>query len=206
MFQGAHAEQHLFAVHARHDDRRHLGQAYVTQAQVLQLGAVAGDAAVGGTQGDRGAGRQAKALGDPRRHRHLGGAGVEQEGHGLAVDAAVQPVMPLAAAGQTHFDVTVAVQRLGRAIGVVLAVFPDAEVTRGQDQADAPGEHQHDSSRAFARRLRGHCALQPPFGAEKRQTIGRRSPSARALPPLSRPTQAPSASIHKASATPKGTP
>ena len=121
----------------------------------------------------------------------------------MPIDLAIDQVVTLTTAGQAHLDETIAMHRLRRLVGVALAIFPVTEEVRGQQQAGAPEEHPHHPSGAASRRLLCHGRrLQPPLGAAKRQTMGRSSPSARVWLPLSTPIQAPSLSIHSASAMP----
>ncbi|MNN79422.1 hypothetical protein D3C81_1960670 [compost metagenome] len=124
--------------------------------------------------------------------------------HHLAVDRAIHHEVALAVAQQAHFDKALAVFGLHLGIGVALAVFPLAEKARGKEHRGRPREDHQHPARPFARRLAHDLALQPPSGASKRQTIGRVSPSARAPLLLSRPIQAPLASITRASARPNG--
>ncbi|MNO88408.1 hypothetical protein D3C76_798570 [compost metagenome] len=122
--------------------------------------------------------------------------------HHLAIDRAVHHEMPLAVAQQAHFDEAFAVLGLHLGIGIALALLPLSEKARGQEQRRRPGNDHQDLARTLARWRAHGLALQPPSGASKRQTIGRVSPSARAPSLLSRPIQAPLASITRASARP----
>ncbi|MNO98054.1 hypothetical protein D3C76_897860 [compost metagenome] len=178
-------------------------QADVAKVETGQAGSPALGATVGGIQGDRRAARQVQALGQFLRHRHLGGAGVEEEGHRMAVDAPIQHIVALAIAEQAHLHVAVAMQRLRLHVGIVLLRLPLAEVARRQDDSGAPGEDQHDPAKALSWWLAAHLPpSQPPAGTAKRSTRGRESPSARAWSPLSRPIQAPLSSIARPSASP----
>ena len=117
---------------------------------------------------------------------------------------AVGDEVALTIAQQANFDETITMGRLGLRIGVALLILPDAKKARGKKHRRRPGENHQHPARALAGRLAHGLPLQPPCGAAKRQTIGRDSPSWRVAPLLSRPIQAPLASITRASARPNG--
>ncbi len=204
LFQGAHAEQNLFAAKAGGDDGAHVAQHDVAQAEAVQHGAIAGGLAVGGVQHHRRTAGQSQPLGQLGRHGDVRGAGVEQKGDRFAIDLAAGDEMPLDVASQLHLDLLAMQLGYRLAVRVEAILLPGSEEARRQVQPDAPGEHQHHPPGTTPGRLAHGRAIQPPLGAAKRQTMGRFSPSPRALPLLSTPIQAPSASIHSASALPNG--
>ena len=166
LFQGAHAEQNLFAAKAGGDDGAHIAQPDFAKFETWQHGAIAGGLAIGGVQHHRCATLQPQPFGQFGRHRDISGAGVEQKGDRLAVENRA-PSANLAETAAFMDD-----QKR-------ILVFSDAGGTGRSYHADLTAKNQ---------RLRVHYLLEPGWKADTAiQGLGRTNRTNQKQPPLFRP-------------------
>src|SRR5690554_2246433 len=142
----AHAEQRHVALHAGADGAAHLVRREAAEAHLVEGGQIAAHPAVGGVEPGAAGGLQPQALGQVRGDGHVGGSGIEQELHRLAVDAPGGHEVAAPVALQ-HQRLAVTVHRIDQmGIGIALVL----EVTMEPPGSGADEQHPEQQHHAEA--------------------------------------------------------
>ena len=146
VLEKGHAEQDLVDLQAGGDAGADIVQADLPDRHVLQTRRPAGAEAIGRLRAESAAAAEIQALCHRLGYCHAGGAGVQHEHHGFAVDLAAGNVVTEAVALKNDFAHTVLYQCVDALVGIVLPIQQVGKIRHQQGHEHQPGHRLHAGS------------------------------------------------------------